>query len=381
MMARLRVSYEYSEAEDKTIRLGLFLIVCGIVSLFILCFCWLNPTLQNMQCKPVNCTVLSVQQSGEMFECTFTCGVDCKGTSRYPCLQIYVNNSESYSQALLHFNEQQLLINPKLDTNELPDFYKNMLNAWRMVKVERLEDYLTAGALLEEPLFFNSLFPADGFQSGALCSSFAKGGITKLKDLLQVSIGRWREVESLAKQLGIHSLRVLENLLKKLRDSFSPRVTEMLNQALGGTDEQELACPSFLVSPAVPENLGEGLYSIERLQQLPAHSSGKKELYTLCVKCSYLPPCARDNQKNTDSVLKKQHDWTKNISQSFTCFFDQQRRPDDVLLERSHDESVLLHCVLWPLVSLLVGVLIVVLTVCARSLAVRAEALQKRKFS
>ncbi|KAK6482368.1 calcium-activated potassium channel subunit beta-4-like [Huso huso] len=210
MMARLRVSYEYSEAEDKTIRLGLFLIVCGIVSLFILCFCWLNPTLQNMQCKPVNCTVLSVQQSGEMFECTFTCGVDCKGTSRYPCLQIYVNNSESYSQALLHFNEQQLLINPK---------------------------------------------------------------------------------------------------------------------------------------------------------------------------CSYLPPCARDNQKNMDSVLKKQHDWTKNISQSFTCFFDQQRRPDDVLLERSHDESVLLHCVLWPLVSLLVGVLIVVLTVCARSLAVRAEALQKRKFS
>ncbi|MBN3285380.1 YTX2 protein, partial [Polyodon spathula] len=189
----------------------------------------------------------------------------------------------------LGWDWQLFLINlSQLDTNELPDFYKNMLNAWRMVKVERLEDYLTVGALLEEPLFFNSLFPADGFQSGALCSSFAKGGITKLKDLLQVSIGRWTEVESLAKQLGIHSLRVLENLLKKLRDSFSPRVTEMLNQALGGNDEQELTCPSFLVSPAVPENLGEGLYSIERLQQLPAHSSGKKELYRLCVKVCHV---------------------------------------------------------------------------------------------
>lgn len=56
-------------------------------------------------------------------------------------------------------------------------------------------------------------------------------------------------------------------------------------------------------------------------------------------------------------------------------------RPDDVLWRRSHDNSVLLHCVLWPMVSLLLGTLIVLLTMCARSLAVRAEALQKRKCS
>lgn len=52
-----------------------------------------------------------------------------------------------------------------------------------------------------------------------------------------------------------------------------------------------------------------------------------------------------------------------------------------MLWRRSHDTSVLLHCVLWPMVSLLLGTLIVLLTVCARSLAVRAEALQKRKHS
>ena len=56
-MAKIRVSYEYSEAEDKSIRLGLFLIACGILSLFILGFCWLSPTLQNLQSKPANCTV------------------------------------------------------------------------------------------------------------------------------------------------------------------------------------------------------------------------------------------------------------------------------------------------------------------------------------
>lgn len=56
-------------------------------------------------------------------------------------------------------------------------------------------------------------------------------------------------------------------------------------------------------------------------------------------------------------------------------------RPDDVLLHRTHDEIVLLHCFLWPLVTFVVGVLIVVLTICAKSLAVKAEAMKKRKSS
>ncbi|XP_018620887.2 calcium-activated potassium channel subunit beta-4-like isoform X1 [Scleropages formosus] len=210
-MAKIRVSYEYSEAEDKSIRLGLFLIVCGIVSLFILGFCWLNPALQSMRSTAANCTVVSVRRVDELFECVFTCGADCRGTSLYPCLQVFVNNSESNSVALLHYDEQQLVLNPK---------------------------------------------------------------------------------------------------------------------------------------------------------------------------CSYVPPCERDNQKNKEKVLLWQDYWTEEISsQSFTCFFNQQRRPDDVLWKRSHDENVLLHCVLWPLVSLLLGTLIVLLTICARSLAVRAEAIQKRKFS
>lgn len=50
----------------------------------------------------------------EMFECVFTCGADCRGTSLYPCLQVFVNNSRSNSLALLHFDEQQLVLNPKV---------------------------------------------------------------------------------------------------------------------------------------------------------------------------------------------------------------------------------------------------------------------------
>ncbi|XP_003514047.1 calcium-activated potassium channel subunit beta-4 isoform X1 [Cricetulus griseus] len=189
----------------------LFLIISGVVSLFIFGFCWLSPALQDLQATAANCTVLSVQQIGEVFECTFTCGTDCRGTSQYPCVQVYVNNSESNSRALLHSDQHQLLTNPK---------------------------------------------------------------------------------------------------------------------------------------------------------------------------CSYIPPCKRENQKNSESVMNWQQYWKDEIgSQPFTCYFNQHQRPEDVLLHRTHDEIVLLHCFLWPVVTFVVGVLIVVLTICAKSLAVKAEAMKKRKFS
>lgn len=66
--------------------------------------------------------VVSVLRPEEMFECVFTCGTDCKGTSLYPCLQIFVNNSESNSVALLHFDEQQLVLNPKVPVPQLNSF-------------------------------------------------------------------------------------------------------------------------------------------------------------------------------------------------------------------------------------------------------------------
>uniref|UniRef100_A0A8C4LQP9 Calcium-activated potassium channel subunit beta n=1 Tax=Equus asinus asinus TaxID=83772 RepID=A0A8C4LQP9_EQUAS len=207
-MAKLRVAYEYTEAEDKSLRLGLFLIVSGVVSLFIFGFCWLGPALQGLRATAANCTVLSVQQLREEFECTFTCGSACSGTAHYPCVQVFVRGPE----------------------------------------------------------------------------------------------------------------------------------------------------------PEAGRGLGTGRQG--------------------CLRCSYIPPCKRENQKNLESVMNWQQYWEEEIgSQPFTCYFNQFQRPDDVLLHRTHDEIVLLHCFLWPLVTFVVGVLIVVLTICAKSLAVKAEAMKKRKSS
>ncbi|KAF1404420.1 Calcium-activated potassium channel subunit beta-4, partial [Eudyptes chrysocome] len=209
-MARSRLAYEYTEAEDKSMRLGFLLIAAGLLSLLGLGCCWLRPALQERGGGgSANCTVLAVRQLGERFACTFSCGAACRGTARYPCLQVLVRTSRSSAPALLHEDERQLRTNPK---------------------------------------------------------------------------------------------------------------------------------------------------------------------------CSYIPPCARDDQENSENVTYKQKYWKEKVGlQPFTCYFNQHLRPDDVMLKRTHDETVLLHCFLWPLVTFLVGVLIVVLTVCAKSLAVRAEAIKKKK--
>ncbi|XP_074758975.1 calcium-activated potassium channel subunit beta-4 isoform X2 [Athene noctua] len=240
-MARSRAAYEYTEAEDKSMRLGFLLIAAGLLSLLGLGCCWLRPALQERGGGgSANCTVLAVRQLGERFACTFSCGAACRGTARYPCLQVLVRTSRSSAPALLHEDERQLRTNPK----DLKGFMEK------------------------------------------------NTGVEKVG-----SAGAWTE------------------------------------QGAPGGDQ-----------------------------------------------CSYIPPCARDDQENSENVTYKQKYWKEKVgSQPFTCYFNQHLRPDDVMLKRTHDETVLLHCFLWPLVTFLVGVLIVVLTICAKSLAVRAEAIKKKK--
>lgn len=44
-------------------------------------------------------------------------------------------------------------------------------------------------------------------------------------------------------------------------------------------------------------------------------------------QCSYIPPCARDDQENSENVTYKQKYWKEKVgSQPFTCYFNQHLR-------------------------------------------------------
>ncbi|CAJ0959721.1 unnamed protein product [Ranitomeya imitator] len=63
--------------------------------------------------EEANCTILQTDIMDDWIDCSFTCGVDCHGQSKYPCLQILVNVSGSDYVAALHYNEEAVQINPK----------------------------------------------------------------------------------------------------------------------------------------------------------------------------------------------------------------------------------------------------------------------------
>ncbi|XP_078712398.1 calcium-activated potassium channel subunit beta-4-like [Lampetra fluviatilis] len=99
-------------------------------------------------------------------------------------------------------------------------------------------------------------------------------------------------------------------------------------------------------------------------------------------QCSYVPPsCHRDPSENARNVSGWAARWRRSLelSASFPCYFDGQLRPDDVILDRDDSRAVVFHCVFWPFLTLLVGLLLIGLATCAKSLSVRAEAMRKLK--
>lgn len=82
----------------------------------------------------------------------------------------------------------------------------------------------------------------------------------------------------------------------------------------------------LLVRPKPQTIIKQSIWGIEGLPLtiLCSHS------FPLCVlfgQCSYIPPCKRENQKNSESVMNWQQYWKDEIgSQPFTCYFNQHQR-------------------------------------------------------
>uniref|UniRef100_H9GZX9 Potassium calcium-activated channel subfamily M regulatory beta subunit 4 n=1 Tax=Equus caballus TaxID=9796 RepID=H9GZX9_HORSE len=312
-MAKLRVAYEYTEAEDKSLRLGLFLIVSGVVSLFIFGFCWLGPALQGLRATAANCTVLSVQQLREEFECTFTCGSACSGTAHYPCVQVFVRGPEASSRALLHPDERQLLANPKC----------SYIPPCKRENQKNLESVMNWQQYWEEEI---------GSQPFTCYFNQFQSAWRSQPDSWGVDVDAACRQEELLGAVAVFHLQSTRALRFPPASPLQPRL------------HPHALCRAVLNYTWCPEYLPNGTCALSRAS--PASTA-----------CEDFPEAAFSGRLSLTS------------------------RPDDVLLHRTHDEIVLLHCFLWPLVTFVVGVLIVVLTICAKSLAVKAEAMKKRKSS
>nr|XP_033813678.1 calcium-activated potassium channel subunit beta-3 [Geotrypetes seraphini] len=98
--------------EDRAILLGFTMMGLSVLMFFLLGSTILKPFMLSGRREESNCTIIKAAIREEWVECSFRCGTDCRGQSNYPCLQILVNLSDSGQQALLHYNEEAIQMNP-----------------------------------------------------------------------------------------------------------------------------------------------------------------------------------------------------------------------------------------------------------------------------
>ncbi|XP_053315741.1 calcium-activated potassium channel subunit beta-3 [Spea bombifrons] len=109
-----KVKKQVSNAgEDRAMLLGFTMMGLSVLMFFLLGITILKPFMHSVWNEESNCTVIQADIMDDWVDCSFTCGVDCHGQSKYPCLQILVNVSHSGEVALLHYNEEAIQTNPK----------------------------------------------------------------------------------------------------------------------------------------------------------------------------------------------------------------------------------------------------------------------------
>ncbi|KAM4864276.1 calcium-activated potassium channel subunit beta-3 isoform X1 [Urocitellus parryii] len=102
-----------SAGEDRAMLLGFAMMGFSILMFFLLGTTILKPFMLSTRRKESNCTTIHTHITEDWLDCAFSCGMDCQGQGKYPCLQVFVNLTHSGQKALLHYNEEAVQINSK----------------------------------------------------------------------------------------------------------------------------------------------------------------------------------------------------------------------------------------------------------------------------
>ena len=168
-------------------------------------------------------------------------------------------------------------------------YFFGVFKAWGLLNMSR-EGNEHYGE--EEPLFYNMfLGPQQGFSQG-LIENFFDGHIVRVRDLLDLSGGGWRNPQSVAQQVGLRSMRTVGRLLEGLKASLPRGLVDFIEMLLtSGTLTDPVGFPVLKVSPKITGvELHTGcLLTWVGCTDVGFNTVGKKLLYHMCVKIMHLP--------------------------------------------------------------------------------------------
>uniref|UniRef100_H3B6J3 Potassium calcium-activated channel subfamily M regulatory beta subunit 3 n=1 Tax=Latimeria chalumnae TaxID=7897 RepID=H3B6J3_LATCH len=76
-------------------------------------------------------------------------------------------------------------------------------------------------------------------------------------------------------------------------------------------------------------------------------------------KCFYIPKCLRDKNELLNTALNIKHTFDQGNGNPFSCYYNPDTKPEDVILIKKYDNIIVFHCLFWPTLMLLGGVIIV----------------------
>ncbi|KAJ4936715.1 hypothetical protein JOQ06_001302 [Pogonophryne albipinna] len=91
--------------EDRAILLSFAMMAFSVLMFFVVFITMVQPYVNSNWEEGVRCVLLQADILEEW--------VDCRGVSTVPCLRVMVNLSDSNQRALLHFDEESLLLAPE----------------------------------------------------------------------------------------------------------------------------------------------------------------------------------------------------------------------------------------------------------------------------
>ncbi|XP_026201759.1 calcium-activated potassium channel subunit beta-2 isoform X2 [Anabas testudineus] len=93
--------------EDRAVLLGLSMVLFSVMMYFVLGITVLRSYSDSVWTDEVSCTIVNSTIIWDV-SCSYSCGAECRKSSRYPCLQVYVSlNSSGKVVRLLHNEDMQ----------------------------------------------------------------------------------------------------------------------------------------------------------------------------------------------------------------------------------------------------------------------------------
>lgn len=116
---------------------------------------------------------------------------------------------------------------------------------------------------------------------------FLTAGVTRVMDLLDTTRGQWRTVQSLADQVGIRSVRMVEGMVKSFKAVFPPVLTSLIDSVL----IDGLVFKTFPELKVVPKKLeleeNTNSFLLKGFEFLDFQRMGKKIIYHICAKSAH----------------------------------------------------------------------------------------------